>query len=177
MVKKELGDDLTCSLSGNTRNASFSMEYLDSLGWVLDGDHHDQMLFPRQELEDDISILTKQKSDPSIGDYSTRFHHFGSTSGSSPNHFLDKNCSNLHCFPSVASSNKCDLQLKTSVPQTRHKHWTKDEDEILRSATLASGTTNWGCISRTYFNCSRSATQCRHRWQKVSSERMIVNEF
>lgn len=181
------------------------MEYLNSLGFIFDGDRHDPMIFPSQELENDVHILANQKEDPMISDCSTKHHRFGSSSrgltignhpiedlfidnghshgmdqkdiyDSSRSHSLPRKSSNLYGFPSTASSEKPGRQLKTTVSQTRHKHWTKDEDEILRSATLASGTTNWSYISKKYFDGSRSANQCRNRWKNVSFERIVVQQ-
>eukprot|EP00536_Pseudo-nitzschia_multiseries_P000743 jgi/Psemu1/179414/e_gw1.9.178.1 len=49
---------------------------------------------------------------------------------------------------------------------TRHKHWTGEEDEILRDAITKEGKVRiqWEKISKKYFRKIRSAAQCKVRW-------------
>ena len=56
--------------------------------------------------------------------------------------------------------------------ETRHKHWTQEEDGILRSAIFKHGSTDWSDISSMYFLSTRSATQCKNRWKNVSTYKL-----
>jgi hypothetical protein len=51
---------------------------------------------------------------------------------------------------------------------SRHKHWTEEEDAILRHAVAQNGTRDWKELSKKYFQNSRSASQCKTRWKSVS---------
>jgi hypothetical protein len=68
-----------------------------------------------------------------------------------------------NCLPRRASCGKAN-------PMTRHKHWTIEEDEILRVALadLGNETVNWNKIARTHFQGVRSSAQCKSRWKNVS---------
>ena len=70
----------------------------------------------------------------------------------------------------VAARRKADSKAKASVSSTRHKHWTEEEDETLRSAMVqeGSGKIYWNEISRNHFHTTRSASQCKNRWKNVS---------
>ena len=70
----------------------------------------------------------------------------------------------------VASKRKRRHVSIAAVSATRHKHWTEEEDEILRSAIAEQVKDNvyWNEISRNYFRLTRSATQCKNRWKNVS---------
>jgi hypothetical protein len=85
------------------------------------------------------------------------------------NQWIDKNemAVTESIFPSLAS-NKADS--KFSASSTRHKHWTKEEDDTLRNAVALEdrGRTVWKEISGKYFNKIRSGTQCKNRFNNVS---------
>jgi hypothetical protein len=85
------------------------------------------------------------------------------------NQWIDKNEMTViqSMFPSLAS-NKADS--KSSASSTRHKHWTKEEDDTLRNAVALEGRgrTAWKEISRKYFSKIRSGTQCKNRFKNVS---------
>ena len=53
---------------------------------------------------------------------------------------------------------------------TKHKHWSEEEDETLKLAVEIEqfGPTSWIKIARNYFSNTRSATQCKNRWKNVS---------
>jgi hypothetical protein len=55
-------------------------------------------------------------------------------------------------------------------PMTKHKHWTSEEDETLRTALAdhAQERVNWSSIARTHFQGKRSSAQCKSRWKNVS---------
>jgi hypothetical protein len=87
---------------------------------------------------------------------------------------IDKNdgIAGLFSSPSVAPPHKYCRKSKACL-MTRHKHWTEEEDEILRCAMAAmarevDGTSNWSKISGKYFHSTRSETQCKNRWKNVS---------
>lgn len=63
--------------------------------------------------------------------------------------------------------NKADIRASLV---TKHKHWTPEEDKILKLATETEllQPIDWVQIARDYFNNSRSATQCKNRWKNVS---------
>jgi hypothetical protein len=50
---------------------------------------------------------------------------------------------------------------------TWHKHWTDEENEILRYAIAEKKTQKWKLIAKKYFKNTRSAEQCKHRWNNV----------
>jgi hypothetical protein len=50
---------------------------------------------------------------------------------------------------------------------TWHKHWTDEEDEILRYAIAEKKIQKWKLIAKKYFKNTRSAEQCKHRWNNV----------
>lgn len=54
--------------------------------------------------------------------------------------------------------------------ETKHKHWSEEEDETLKLAveTEQIRPIDWIKIARNYFNNMRSATQCKNRWKNVS---------
>ena len=68
------------------------------------------------------------------------------------------------------SSQPGETSHKTDFPSTRHKHWTRKEDEILRHAMAEEGNGKivWCKISELYFRATRSAAQCKVRWNNVS---------
>ena len=73
-------------------------------------------------------------------------------------------------------NNKGDI---CASKETKHKHWTDDEDEILRLAmeTERMTSTNWVKLARNYFNNVRSATQCKNRWKNVSTSYIIPSSL
>ena len=85
------------------------------------------------------------------------------------NQWIDKNemAVTQSMFPSL-TPNKVDSKLSAS--STRHKHWTKEEDDTLRNAVAleGGGRTIWKEISRKYFRKNRSGTQCKNRFNNVS---------
>ena len=72
--------------------------------------------------------------------------------------------------PKTKTKRKTKIKAKSSVSSTRHKHWTKEEDETLRNAMAQEGKGKiyWNQISRYYFRTTRSAAQCKNRWKNVS---------
>jgi hypothetical protein len=68
---------------------------------------------------------------------------------------------------------KVQAQNRSSVPanSTRHKHWSEEEDELLKyavtSESVPGGKHKWGWISRKYFKGNRNSTQCKVRWHHV----------
>ena len=69
--------------------------------------------------------------------------------------------------PKTRKTKKVDVRAS---PATKHKHWSKEEDETLKFATESEPlkSLDWIHIARTYFNNRRSATQCKNRWKNVS---------
>lgn len=69
--------------------------------------------------------------------------------------------------PKTRKTSKVDVRAS---PATKHKHWSKEEDETLKFATESepSKSLDWIQIARNYFNNTRSATQCKNRWKNVS---------
>jgi len=55
---------------------------------------------------------------------------------------------------------------------TKHKHWSDEEDETLNLAveTEQIKPIDWMKIARTFFSNTRSATQCKNRWKNVSKK-------
>ena len=56
--------------------------------------------------------------------------------------------------------------------ETKHKHWSPEEDDILKLAVETTELMNpidWIQIAQDWFNNSRSATQCKNRWKNVSN--------
>lgn len=113
----------------------------------------------------------------SIGEDSNKAIRVNYLEARSPGYYqmLDKNdgIAGMLSSPSVASPLKCYRKPK-ACSMTRHKHWTEEEDEILRRAMAAmarkfGGTSNWSKISGKYFQSTRSETQCKNRWNNVSS--------
>lgn len=63
------------------------------------------------------------------------------------------------------------LTIQHQTSDTKHKHWTKKEDEILRNAVKSEGLNSdgiWGRVSQNYFRGLRNPAQCKSRWKKVS---------
>uniref|UniRef100_A0A7S4AA48 Uncharacterized protein n=1 Tax=Pseudo-nitzschia australis TaxID=44445 RepID=A0A7S4AA48_9STRA len=62
---------------------------------------------------------------------------------------------------------------------TRHKHWTRKEDEILRHAIAEEGNGKivWCKISELYFRESRSAAQCKVRWNNHVQPGIVRGEW
>ena len=56
---------------------------------------------------------------------------------------------------------------ETHPLSTWHKHWTDEEDEILRYAVAEEKNHKWKSIAKKYFNNTRSAEQCKSRWNNV----------
>ena len=73
--------------------------------------------------------------------------------------------------PKPRNTIKVDVRAS---PATKHKHWSKEEDETLRFATESepTGPLDWIQIAQDYFNNTRSATQCKNRWKNVSEARI-----
>jgi Myb-like DNA-binding domain len=68
-------------------------------------------------------------------------------------------------FCSVHASRSADeLSLKSG--STRHKHWTAEEDEVLKVAVEEEGRI-WNVVSKNYFQGHRNAAQCKVRWMLV----------
>mmetsp|Transcript_36859 Transcript_36859/g.42444 ORF Transcript_36859/g.42444 Transcript_36859/m.42444 type:complete len:477 (-) Transcript_36859:355-1785(-) len=164
---------------GNSSN-TFSMENMNDLGLFVNGDD-DHTLFELDDLEDNIDLIVNQKPERSAGP-SAYLNHLGTSSHySDPSSWLknqdhafinpDSGTSlrgygsdNNMTFPSLAS-NKADSKLSAS--STRHKHWTKEEDDTLRNAITQEGKNkiHWKEISGKYFNTTRSGAQCKNRWK------------
>jgi hypothetical protein len=91
------------------------------------------------------------------------------------NQWIDKNemAVTQSTFPSLASNN---ANSKHRPSSTRHKHWTKEEDDTLRNAVALEGRgrTVWKEISRKYFNKIRSGTQCKNRFKNVSQPFLLL---
>ena len=81
------------------------------------------------------------------------------------NAFIDKNNAINGRF---STRYKQCQQSKDIISSTRHKHWSEEEDEMLRHAMASEKTPNWSDISLTYFHSTRSVSQCKNRWKNVS---------
>ena len=94
--------------------------------------------------------------------------------------FVDRNgrVGDRYLSKPVEAPKRADPKHKAAASRTtRHKHWSKEEDEILRSAMVAETTINpnWEEISSKYFNSNRSAMQCKNRWKNVSQNILHSN--
>ena len=64
----------------------------------------------------------------------------------------------------------CGFDSVTSSGR-KYQRWTEEEDDLLREAIdkhVGGPPYNWKRISRKYFKCFRTASQCKNRWKKVS---------
>jgi len=68
-----------------------------------------------------------------------------------------------------AAAAKPSPAATTIASSRRFKHWTQDEDALLKTAISLEGGPphNWTLISRKYFHGSRNPCQCKGRWTKV----------
>ena len=114
-------------------------------------------------------------ADPDTAKTSTKGFSIGEDISKGYYQMIDKNdgIAGMSSSKSVASPLKYDRKTK-ACSMTRYKHWTEMEDEILRRAMAAmahevGGTSNWSKISGKYFHSTRSETQCKNRWNNVSS--------
>lgn len=171
---------------GNSSNIS-SLNEMVNLGSFANFDQ-DHALFDLNELEGNIDkILSRKQGRSENGSV-----HFNNHFEVSPSR-LEGSCSSLlktHNRTSPSSlpfdgeydpfttntttfvakgSRKIGAKLAT-VSSTRHKHWSKEEDNTLRSAITQEGTDTicWEEIARKYFNTIRSGTQCKMRWKNVN---------
>ena len=171
---------------GNSSNIS-SLNEMVNLGSFANFDQ-DHALFDLNELEGNIDkILSRKQGRSENGSV-----HFNNHFEISPSR-LEGSCSSLlktHNRTSPSSvpfdgeydsfttntttfvakgSRKIGAKLAT-ISSTRHKHWSKEEDNTLRSAITQEGTDTicWEDIARKYFNTIRSGTQCKMRWKNVN---------
>lgn len=64
--------------------------------------------------------------------------------------------------------------------ETKHKHWSPEEDGILKLAVETTELMNpidWIQIAQDWFNNLRSATQCKNRWKNVSNMIYLFERF
>ena len=151
-------------------------------------DRHAQLLpqvtFDEEEESSDVNLIEKQEalshcSKPGSGDpiVSSRLYN-------DPSQWLleqlafERLSVEYHIGDtSIGSAPKTKKDVRANIggirasKETKHKHWSEEEDEMLRLAIAneKANSIDWIRLARKYFNNTRSATQCKNRWKNVST--------
>ena len=119
-------------------------------------DHHERSLYGRSRNESNIPIVS-----PGSYNEPSQWLLRQIPSDASSNQRFDTPMGN-------APKNRNKVDIRASF-ETKHKHWSKEEDKILVVAAEMEPIRpiEWIQIARDYFNNTRSATQCKNRWKNV----------
>jgi hypothetical protein len=84
---------------------------------------------------------------------------------------LFQQATSMSNMPKSRNAGRIDKGSIRANLETKHKHWSKEEDKTLKLAMEIEETqpVDWIKIALDYFNNLRSATQCKNRWKNVST--------